>query len=197
MVDETSLDDHLAGLAAEGQRFAVPMAAEQIRVRGDRRRRRKRAAQMSGGVLLAAAVAVGGLSLVLPGPGPAPSAAKPTPSRSAPQFVPPTPAPGEEYASEIGYVYNAMVLADGVQVTVKQLRTERGTAVPTGVVHKVTLSPQTPVEVERVAGGKPGDMRLGELVDRLRGGPRWVFAVDYDGEGRIQSLREAFWLTVE
>ncbi len=197
MVDETSLDDHLAGLAAEGRRFAMPMAAEQIRVRGDRRRRRKRAAQMSGGVLLAAAVAVGGLSLVLPGPGPAPTAAKPPPSRSAPRFVPPTPAPGEEYASEISYVYNAMALADGVQVTLKQLRAERGTAVPTGVVHKVTLSPQTPVEVEQVAGGKPGDMRLGELVDRLRGGPRWVFAVDYDGEGRIQSLREAFWLTVE
>ncbi len=197
MVDETSLDDHLAGLAAEGRRFAMPMAAEQIRVRGDRRRRRKRAAQMSGGVLLAAAVAVGGLSLVLPGPGPAPTAAKPPSSRSAPRFVPPTPAPGEEYASEISYVYNAMALADGVQVTLKQLRAERGTAVPTGVVHKVTLSPQTPVEVEQVAGGKPGDMRLGELVDRLRGGPRWVFAVDYDGEGRIQSLREAFWLTVE
>ncbi|WP_247701801.1 hypothetical protein [Streptomyces sp. F63] len=77
----------------------------------------------------------------------------------------------------------------------KQLRTERGAAVPTGVVHEVTLLPQTPVEVEQAAGGKPGDMRLEELVDRLRGGPRWVFVLDYDGEGRVQSLREASWLT--
>ena len=93
-------------------------------------------------------------------------------------------------------MYDAVVVKDAVQVTVEQLRTERGTAVPTGVVHQVTLSPQTPVEVEQMAGGKARDMRLGDLVDRLRGGPRWVFAVDYDGEGRIQSLREAFWLTV-
>ena len=113
-----------------------------------------------------------------------------------PRFVPPTPSPGEEYAGEFGYVYDAVVVKDAVQVTVEQLRTERGTAVPTGVVHQVTLSPQTPVEVEQMAGGKARDMRLGDLVDRLRGGPRWVFAVDYDGEGRIQSLREAFWLTV-
>ncbi|MFP3988283.1 hypothetical protein U9R90_12390 [Streptomyces sp. E11-3] len=197
MVDETGLDEHLADLADEGRRSAVPLAAEQIRVRGDRRRRRKRAAQIGGGVLVAAAVAVGGLSLGLPGPWSAPTAAKPTPSHSAPRFVPPTPAPGEEYASEIGYVYDARVLEDAVQVTVEQLRTERGKAVPTGVVHQVTLSPQTPVEVEQMAGGKPGDMRLGELVDRLRGGPRWVFALDYDGEGEIRSLREAFWLTVE
>lgn len=197
MVDETSLDDRLAGLAAEGRRFAVPPAAEQIRVRGDRRRRVKRAARMSGGVLLAAAVAVGGLSLLRPAPESAPTAARPTPSRNDPRFVPPTPSPGEEYAGEFGYVYDAVVVKDAVQVTVEQLRTERGTAVPTGVVHQVTLSPQTPVEVEQMAGGKARDMRLGDLVDRLRGGPRWVFAVDYDGEGRIQSLREAFWLTVK
>ncbi|WP_030542432.1 hypothetical protein [Streptomyces albus] len=195
MVDETGLDDHLARLAAEGRRFAVPMAAEEIRVRGDRRRRRKRVAQMSGGVLLTAAVTVGGVSLVLPGTGPGPSAAKPTPSHSAAPFVPPTPAAGEEYASEVGYVYDATVRADGIRVTVRQLRAERGKAVPTGVVHEVTLPPRTPVEVEQAAGGKPGDMRLEELVDRLRGGPRWVFALDYDGEGRIQSLREAYWLT--
>ncbi|MDX3238673.1 hypothetical protein PV392_23870 [Streptomyces sp. ME03-5709C] len=196
MVDDTGLDDHLADLAAEGRRFATPLAPEQIRVRGDRRRRGKRAARMSGGVLLAAAVAVGGLSLLRTAPESAPTAAEPTPSRTAPRFVPPMPSPGEEYAGELGYVYGAMVVKDAVQVTVEQLRTERGTAVPTGVVHQVTLSPQTPVEVERLAGGKAGDMRLGDLVDRLRGGPRWVFAVDYDGEGRIQSLREAFWLTV-
>lgn len=197
MADKTSLDDHLAGLAAEGQRFAAPLAAEQIRVRGDRRRRRKRAAQISGGVLLAAAVTVGGLSLALPGPGPAPTAGDPTPSRSASRFVPPTPAPGEEYASETGYVYDAKEVATGIQVTVKQLRAERGTAVATGVVHKEILAPQTPVEVDQLADGKPGDMRLVELVEELRGGPRWVFAVDYDAEGRIQSLREAYWLTVE
>ncbi|MEO3847631.1 hypothetical protein ABGB09_08240 [Streptomyces sp. B8F3] len=197
MADGTGLDDHLAGLAAEAQRVTVPLAAEQIRARGDRRRRRKRAARISGGVLLAAAVAVGGISLVRPGPESATTAAKPTESRSASSFVPPTPAPGEEYASEIGYVYEAKVLEDTVEVTVEQLRAEQGKAVPTGVVHQVTLSPQTPVEVEQVAGGEPRDMRLGDVVDRLRGGPRWVFALDYDGEGRIQSLREAFWLTVE
>lgn len=196
MADETTWDERLGDLAAEGRRFAVPLPAEQIRVRGDRRRRRKRAAQVSGGALLTAAVVVGGLSLVLPDPGPAPTASEPTRSPGAARFVPPTPAPGEEYAGEIGYVYDATRLADGVRVTVKQLRTEGGTAVPTGVVHQVTLPPQTPVEVKRMAGGQPGDRRLGELVDRLRGGPRWVFVLDYDGEGRIRSLREAFWLTV-
>ncbi|MFW6725283.1 hypothetical protein ACHZ98_35165 [Streptomyces sp. MAR4 CNY-716] len=197
MADGTSLDDHLVGLAAEGQRLAVPLAAEQIRLRGDRRRRRKRAARTSGGLLLAAAVAVGGMSLIGPGPESATTAANPTPSRSAPSFVPPTPRPGEEYVSELGYVYDAKLLADAVEVTVEQLRAERGKAVPTGVVHQVTLSPQTPVEVEQVAGGKPRDVRLGDLVDRLRGGPRWVFALDYDGEGQVQSLREASWLTRE
>ncbi|CCK27811.1 putative membrane protein [Streptomyces davaonensis JCM 4913] len=197
MADETGLDDRLAELAAEGRRFAVPPAAEQIRARGDRRRRRKRAAQVSGGALLAVAVAVGGLWLVVPGPEAAPAATKPTSSRSASPFVPPAPAPGEEYASEIGYVYDATVLKDAVQVTVEQVRAERGTAVPTGVVHTLTLSSELPVEVEQVAGGKAGDMRLGELVDRLSGEPRWLFALDYDGEGRVQSLREASWLTVE
>lgn len=192
----TGLDEDLAGLAAEGRRFAVPLAAEQIRMRGDRRRRRKRAARMSGGVLVAAAVAVGGVTLFLRGPEPAPTAAEPTPSRSASRFVPPTPAPGEEYASEIGYVYGAEVRGDTVRVTVEQLRAERGTAVPTGVVHQVTLSPQTPVEAERVTGGEPEDTRLGELVEELRGGPQRVFALDYDAEGRVQGLREAFWLTV-
>ncbi|MEI7033215.1 hypothetical protein [Streptomyces pratensis] len=196
MGDGTGLDDHLADLAASGQRFAVPLAAEQIRVRGDRRRRRKRAARVSGGVLLAAAVAVGGLSLVRTGEEPAPTAAKPTPSWSTAPFVPPAPSPGEEYASEIGYVYGATVVDGMVQVTVEQLRAEGGTAVPTGVVHQLTLPPQTPVEAEQAAAGEPGDVRLGELVDRLSGGPRWVFALDYDGEGRVQSLREAVWLTV-
>lgn len=197
MADETSLDEHLAGLAAEGRRLAVPLAAEQIRLRGDRRRHRRRAARISGGLLLATAVAVGGVSLVGPGREPATTAADPAPSRSTPSFVPPTPGPGEEYASELGYVYDAKLLVDAVEVTVEQLRAEQGKAVPTGVVHQVTLSPRTPVEVEQVAGGEPRDVRLGDLVDRLQGGPRWAFALDYDSEGRIQSLREAFWLTVE
>ncbi|WBB63475.1 hypothetical protein O7599_13525 [Streptomyces sp. WMMC500] len=199
MADGTGLDEQLAGLADEGRRFAVPPAADQIRARGDRRRRRKRAARMSGGVLLAAAVAVGGLSLVRAGSGeePGPAAAEPAPSRSASVFVPPTPARGEEYAREIGYVYDAAVRGGAVEVTVERLRAERGTAVPTGMVHRVTLPPQTPVEVDELAGGEPGDVPLGELVDRLRGGPRWAFALDYDAEGRVRSLREAFWLTVE
>ncbi|MFH9397997.1 hypothetical protein [Streptomyces sp. NPDC017556] len=198
MVDETSLDERLADLATGGRQGAVPMAAELIRARGDRRRRRKRAARASGGVLLAAAVIVGGLSLVRPGSEPAPTAADPSPSASAPRFVAPTPAPGEEYASELGYVYGAVDLGGGrVRVTVQQLRDEKGRAVPTGVVHDLTLPAVTPVEVERLAGGEPADQRLEDVVGRLRSGPQWVFALDYDGEGRVQSLREAHWLTVE
>lgn len=198
MVDETSLDERLADLATGGRQGAAPMAAELIRARGDRRRRRKRAARASGGVLLAAAVVVGGLSLVRPGSGPAPNAADPGPSASAPRFVAPTPAPGEEYAVELGYVYDAVELGGGrVRVTVQQLRDEKGKAVPTGVVHELTLPAVTPVEVERLTGGEPGDQRLEDVVGRLRAGPQWVFALDYDGEGRVQSLREAHWLTVE
>lgn len=200
MADTTGLEGHLEGqladLAASGRQFAVPLAAEQIRARGERRRRRKQAARMSGGVLLIATLAVGGLSLSRLGQEPAPPAAKPTPS--APRFVPPTPAPGQEYASELGYVFGALSSAGGkVQVTVKQLRSEQGAVVPTGVVHKLTLPSETPVEVEHLTGGKPGDMELGELVGRLRAGARWVFAIDYDGDGRVQSLREVFWLDAE
>ncbi|MGI5254233.1 hypothetical protein [Actinacidiphila glaucinigra] len=189
MVDETGLGDHLADLAASGQRFAVPLAAEQIRTRGNQRRRRKQAVLTSAGVVVTAALAVGVLSLVRLAPEPATTAAKAT-APNILRFMPPTPAPGEEYASELGYVYDAVLLeGDTVQVTVEQLRT--------GVVHQVTMPTETLVEVKHVAGGKPGDMRLGELVGRLRAGPHWVFAVDYDGEGRIRSLREAFWLTTE
>ncbi|MCZ7416821.1 MULTISPECIES: hypothetical protein [unclassified Streptomyces] len=189
MADETGLGDRLADLAASGQRFAVPPDAERVRERGDRRRRRRRAALASGGVVLTAALAAGVLTLVPLGPGPAPAASEPT-APSTPRFVPPTPAPGEEYASEFGYVYDAVPVQGGtVRITVEQLHT--------GVVHTVTLSAETPVEVRQVAGGTPGDMRLGELVSRLSAGPQWVFAVDYDGEGRIRSLREAFWLKVE
>ncbi|PCG83413.1 hypothetical protein CIB93_24530 [Streptomyces sp. WZ.A104] len=198
MAEETSLDERLADLATGGRQAAVPLAAEQIRARGDRRRRRKRAARASGGVLLVAAVVVGGLSLVRPGQDRAPTAADPNPSASASLFVPPTPAQGEEYASELGYVYDAVALDGGrVRVTVQQLRDEKGTGVPTGVVHSLTLPAVTPVEVEHLSGGKPGDLRLEDVVDRLRAGPQWVFALDYDGEGRVQSLREAHWLSVE
>ncbi|MFG3408998.1 hypothetical protein [Streptomyces sp. NPDC048142] len=198
MAEETSLDERLADLATGGRQAAVPLAAEQIRARGDRRRRRKQAARASGGVLLAAAVIVGGLSLLRPGPDPAETAADPNPSATAPLFVAPTPAPGEEYASELGYVYDAVALDGGrVRVTVQQLRDEKGTGVPTGVVHSLTLPAVTPVEVEHLSGGKPEDLRLEDVVGRLRAGPQWVFALDYDGEGRVQSLREAHWLSVE
>ncbi|MEU0115880.1 hypothetical protein ABZ137_19695 [Streptomyces bobili] len=189
MVDETGLGDHLADLAASGQRCAVPPAAERIRARGDQRRRRRQAVLTSGGVVLTTALAMGILSPAGFGPQPAPAAVRPTAPGTS-WFVPPTPAPGEEYASEFGYVYDGVLLeGNTVQVTVKQLRT--------GVVHRVAVPAQTPVEVKQVADGKPGDMRLGELLGRLGTGPRWVFAVDYDSEGRIQSLREAFWLTVK
>ncbi|UED86637.1 hypothetical protein [Streptomyces profundus] len=196
MADDTGLADRLAELAASGERFAVPPAAERIRARGDRRLRRRRAAVVSGGTLLVAALAVGGLSLAGLGQASAPPTETPAPSAS--RFVPPTPAPGAEYASELGYVYDAVALeGDTVRVTVEQVSTERGAAVPTGVVHTLTLPGQTPVEVRHLADGEPADLRLGELVSRLDAAPRWVFAIDYDGEGRVQSLREAFWLATE
>ncbi|MQY14360.1 hypothetical protein SRB5_45260 [Streptomyces sp. RB5] len=196
MADDIGLDERLAGLAAEGRRSAVPLAAETIRARGDRRRRRRRAAQASGGVLLAAAVIAGGLTLFGRGEEKAPTAAKP--SASAPLFVPPTPGPGEEYAAELGYVYGAKAVdGDRVRVTVKQLEEKNGTAVPTGVVHQLTLDSFTAVEVETLTGGRPGDARIGDVVDLLKGGPEWVFALDYDAEGRVRSLREVYWLTVK
>ncbi len=34
-------------------------------------------------------------------------------------------------------------------------------------------------------------MQLGQLVERLADGPRWTFWIDYDNEGRVESLREA------
>ncbi|HCA87634.1 MAG TPA: hypothetical protein DEQ61_20475 [Streptomyces sp.] len=198
MADETGLEGRLAGLAASVQRFAVPLAAEQTRAHGNQRRRRRQVALTSGGVVMAAALTVGGLSVVRLGPEAAPSAAMPTAAPSASLFVTPTPAPGEEYASELGFVYDAVVLeGKSVQVTVAQVRDGKSAVIRTGVVHKVTLKPETPVEVKHVAGGKAGDTRVSELVERLRAGPQWVFAVDYDGEGRIQSLREAYWLTGE
>lgn len=197
MTDETELRDHLddlARLAESGRRQVVPLSAARIRAHGEQRLRRRRAAQTSGGALLAAALVLGGLSLAQVPWGPEPSAADPTPTTSL--FLPPTPAPGEEYASELGYVYGAEARGDGdtVQVTVKQVRAVRGTAEPTGVVHTLTLPRSTVVEARQLAGGDPADVRLGRLVGELAAGPRWVFAIDYDSEGRVESLREAYWL---
>ncbi|MER7050915.1 MULTISPECIES: hypothetical protein [unclassified Streptomyces] len=192
MADEAGLEEYLAELAESGRRHAAPLAAERIRARGEQRLRRRRAALASGGALLAVAVAVGGLALTRASREPEPPAAAPTPTAS--RFVPPRPAPGEEYTSELGYVYGAVAKEDTVQVTVERLRGEGGTAEPGGVVHTLTLPRGTLVEARRLAGGKPTDTQLGRLVDRLAGGPRWVFAIDYDGEGRVNSLREAYWL---
>ncbi|WP_165984181.1 hypothetical protein [Streptomyces sp. YIM 98790] len=192
MADETELKGYLADLAESGRQQVVPLVAARIRARAERRLRRRRAALASGGALLAAALAVGGVSLARVSGEPEPPAVVPAPPASP--FVPPTPAPGEEYASELGYVYGAVVRGDMVQVTVERLRTEQGTPVPAGVVHTLTLPRGTPVEARQLTGGEPADVQLGQLVDRLDAGPRWVFAIDYDSEGRVQSLREAFWL---
>ncbi|MER6678720.1 hypothetical protein [Streptomyces sp. NPDC000983] len=182
MADDTQLREHLAGLAESGRRTASPRAAELVRARGEQRARRKRAAAVSGGVLLAAAVAVAGLSLD-PTPQDPPPAGVPTPTAS--RFVPPAPAPGEEYSTELGYVYGAVVRGDTVRVTVRPL---------TGAAHPLVLSRGLLVEARNLSGGKPRDLELGTLVDQLAAGPRWVFAVDYDSEGRVQSMREAYWL---
>ncbi|MEW1996366.1 hypothetical protein [Streptomyces coelicoflavus] len=187
------LEESLADLAESGRRHAVPAARERIRARGEQRRRRRRAALASGGALLAAAVALGGLSLVRAARDPEPPAVLPTSAASP--FVPPTPAPGAEYAEELAYVYDAVAEGDDtVRVTVEPLRTARGGATPTGEVHTLTLPRGTPVEARRLSGGKPADLRLDELLDRLAAGPKWAFAIDYDGEGRVHSLREAYWL---
>ncbi|MEV8123054.1 hypothetical protein AB0P07_02840 [Streptomyces sp. NPDC085944] len=192
MADGTRLGDHLAELAESGRRHTAPPAAERIRARGEQRLRRKRAARASGGVLLAAAVALGGLSLVRTVRASEPPTVVPAPTAS--RFVPPTPAPGEEYAVELGYVYGAVAKGDTVRVTVEPSASTRGTGTHGGEVHTLTLPRTTPVEVRRPADGGPADAELGELVDRLASGPRRVFAIDYDAEGRVRSLREAYWL---
>ncbi|SFL16478.1 hypothetical protein [Streptomyces pini] len=187
------LEDHLADLAESGRRYVAPLAAERIRARGERRLRRRRAAAVSGGALLSAALVLGGLSLASAPREPAEPAGPPTPTASP--FVPPTPAPGEEYAGELGYVYGAVAEGDGtVRVTVERLRATRGTVAPTGVVHTLVLPGRTPVEARRLTGGEPADVELDRLVEPLADGPRWVFVIDYDSAGRVQSLREAFWL---
>ncbi|MES4831657.1 hypothetical protein ABVB25_31630, partial [Streptomyces anthocyanicus] len=65
---------------------------------------------------------------------------------------------------------------------------------PGVAVHTLTLPRGTPVEARRLSGGNPADLRLDELLDRLAAGRKWAFAIDYDGEGRVHSLREAYWL---
>lgn len=192
MADETRLGDYLADLADSGRRHTDPLTAEQIRARGEQRLRRKRAALASGGALLTAAVVLGGLSLIQATRGSEPPAVGPAPTDS--RFVPPTPAPGEEYAGELGYVYGAVGKGGTVQVTVERVRSVRGASTPGGGVHTLTLPRSTLVEVRRLAGGNAADVELGELVEQLAAGPRWVFAIDYDSEGRVRSLREAYWL---
>lgn len=192
MADETGLDSYLAELAESGRRHTSPLAAERIRARGEQRLRRRRAAVASGGALLVAALAVGGLSLTGTGRGAEPPAVIPTPTASL--FVPPAPAPGAEYASELGYVYGAVVKGDTVQVTVEPVRAVRGTVAPVGGVHTLTLPRGTLVEARQSVGGDPADVRLDRLVSRLAAGRQWVFAIDYDSEGRVHSLREAYWL---
>ncbi|MGW0930064.1 hypothetical protein [Streptomyces sp. NPDC002644] len=200
MAETTDWESRLAELAAEGSRSAAPQAAERIRARGDRRRRRRRAAAVSGGLVLAAAAAtvitLGGPRLLpfVEDSAPAPVATRP-PVPDASPFVPPKPVPGQEYAGELAYLHDPVLVGDRVRVTVEQLRAGRGAPPePTGVVHRLTLSPQIPVEVEDASGGAPGDVRPADLLDRLRTEPRRAFVIDYDGEGRVQSLREAFWL---
>ncbi|RKN40044.1 hypothetical protein [Streptomyces hoynatensis] len=192
MDDKTELERLLAGLAESGRRNTVPRAAQEVRARGEQRRRRRRAAVASGGALLAVAVAAGGLSLAMAGRGTEPPAHDPAPAASP--FEPPTPAPGEEYATELGYVYGAVAQGATVRVTVEQLRMAGQAAVPSGVVHTLTLPRATLVEARRLAGGHPTDVELGDLAGELSDGQRWIFAIDYDGDGRVQSLREAYWL---
>ncbi|MDX3073445.1 hypothetical protein [Streptomyces sp. MI02-7b] len=189
MADETELGRRLAGLAESGQGLAVPLAAHQVRARGERRLRRRRTAAAGGVALLACALVAGGVTLAGSVPGPRPAAVTPAPA--PPPFTTPSPAPDEEYAAELGRVYDAVAQGDSVRVTVEQLRAGPGGTTPTGAVHTLTLPGATLVEARLLSGGHRSDLRLSELVGRLAGGPRWTFAIDYDTEGRVVSLREA------
>ncbi|MBW1598613.1 hypothetical protein [Streptomyces sp. JJ38] len=193
MADETGLQDYLAEIAESGRRHASPLAAEHIRARGEQRRRRKRAAAASGGVLLAVTLAVGGVTLAAAPWKPEPAAVDPSPSSSP--FTPPSPSAGQEYATELGYVYDAVTRGDAVRITVEQLRAVGDSTEPTGVVHTLTLPGRTPVETRELTDGEPGEMELDQLVEKLDDGPRWILSIDYDSDGRVQSLREAYWLS--
>ncbi|WP_406267146.1 hypothetical protein OH779_22105 [Actinacidiphila glaucinigra] len=190
MADGTELGRLLGELAESGRGRAAPVAAHQVRARGDQRRRRARTVRASVVAVFACALLGGGIALAGSARVPEPGAATPSPPPS--RFAPPTPAPGEEYAGELGYVHDAVAQGDSVRITVRQLLAVAGGApVPTGVVHTLTLPRTTPVETLRLSGGRPEDRELGGLVGRLAGGPRWTFEIDYDDEGRVASLREA------
>ncbi|MER5918028.1 hypothetical protein ABT124_49200 [Streptomyces sp. NPDC001982] len=190
MADETELGRRLAELAESAKGRAVPIAAYRVRARGNQRLRRRRTALATVVASLAAALVAAGLALAGSARVPEPAAVTPVPTPSP--FVRPSPAPGEEYASELGYVYGAVAEGDTVRVTVQQLRgVIQGTASPTGVVHTLTLPRATLVEARRLSGGRPADLQLGQLIGRLADGPRWMFRIDYDSEGRVESLREA------
>ncbi|MFF7210711.1 hypothetical protein ACFZAU_09230 [Streptomyces sp. NPDC008238] len=190
MADGTELGRLLAQLAESGRGRTVPVTAEQVRARGERRRRRARTVRACAVAVLACALLGGGIALAGTTGVPGPAAVSPSPPPSP--FVRPIPAPGEEYAGELGLVHDAVAQGDMVRVTVRQLRaTGDGPPVPTGVVHTLTLPRTTPVETLRLSDGRPADRELGQLVGRLAGGPRWTFEIDYDAEGRVASLREA------
>ncbi|MGW7024119.1 hypothetical protein ACWGGS_32930 [Streptomyces decoyicus] len=182
-----------------------------MRTRGDQRRRRKRAAATAGGAFLSVALVAGGAGLLSMWSSsvPDPVAIAPAPTVSA--FTTPTPAPGEEYASELGYVYGAVAEGGKVRITVRQLRELRGDAasayarahgltapphgealvVDTGTVHVLTLPEWTPVEAHELSGNRATDMRLGQLVVELGSRPKWTFWIDYDTRRQVASLREA------
>ena len=63
------------------------------------------------------------------------------------------------------------------------------------MVHTLTLPRGVLVEARELTEGNPTDVRLDQLVSQLAAGPQWVFVIDYDSEGRVQSLREAYWLS--
>lgn len=189
MADGTELGRLLTELAESGRSRAVPVTAHRVRARGEQRRRRARAVRVCAVAVLGCALLGGGIALAgTTTRGPEPAAVTSPPSA----FVPPAPAPGEEYGGELGYVHDAVVQGDMVRVTVLQLRAVAGGAPqPTGVVHTLTLPRTTLVETRRLSGGRPADRELGQLVGRLAGGPRWTFQIDYDDDGRVASLREA------
>lgn len=189
MADGTELGRLLGELAESGRGRAAPVAAHQVRARGDQRRRRARTVRASVVAVFACALLGGGIALA--GTARVPEPGRPR-RRRRPPASSPGPAPGEEYAGELGYVHDAVAQGDSVRITVRQLRAVAGGApVPTGVVHTLTLPRTTPVETLRLSGGRPEDRELGGLVGRLAGGPRWTFEIDYDDEGRVASLREA------
>jgi hypothetical protein len=211
MADRTALGRRLEELAESGRRRALHPPAARVRARGDLRRRRKRAAAASGGALLALALVAGGVELSLSSTRVSPGPASARPTTAATAFVLPTPAPGQEYAMELGYVYGAVAVGADVRVTVRQLRELRGPeagayarehglpapapgealVVATDVTHVLTLPGSTLVEAYGLAGGHASDLMLDRLVPRLGAGPRWTFRIDYDTRGRVASLREA------